>query len=465
LWAGGTYLPPAFDVMRVRSGERGGIDLRALSCQLLGKPETEFTAEDAEGVFDLLGTEPNPGQRRVVIIEGAEQLRGDALGYLHLLSSIAGDAMPQILFVGGPSFPEENDGTTTDLRALVAFRRDLAPLTAEEAGQFIDLSAPPRALRSDVRASLIRHADGSIERLAALLTLTESIRKEQRRRRVRETFVDMAAARLDAVAEPAASAGGLASEPSLTAGSQEDDRSRLAFARTPILVEAAILLIAGLGSWHAWEKGLRLGTVAASPDGRHVKVIALSAPAAVEVVENQAQAAEPPPSAEHASARAEAPAEESGGSPAPGREPAMESAVADSVHHTPEAMVKAASLEQHGEPPAAVPAPPALATATPPAPATEPDARRMVSRGDDMLALGDITAARLCYERAAALGSATAATSLGKTYDPLFLEAIRSSGVLSDRDHAATLYRKAIALGDRDAEPLLARLNKDPGPR
>ncbi len=81
----------------------------------------------------------------------------------------------------------------------------------------------------------------------------------------------------------------------------------------------------------------------------------------------------------------------------------------------------------------------------------------LLTRGDAMLALGDISAARLLYERAASLGSARAATSLGKTYDPDFLATIRASGIIPNRDTAAAWYRKAAALGDADGADRQAR--------
>lgn len=75
-----------------------------------------------------------------------------------------------------------------------------------------------------------------------------------------------------------------------------------------------------------------------------------------------------------------------------------------------------------------------------------------------MLALGDIAAARLFYERAVTLGSARGATSLGKTYDPAFLASIRATGVTPNRDLAATLYRRGAELGDMEGTRRLAML-------
>ena len=97
--------------------------------------------------------------------------------------------------------------------------------------------------------------------------------------------------------------------------------------------------------------------------------------------------------------------------------------------------------------PAAVAAPPAAVapqaeTASrsdppPPRPAASADLTLLLSRGDAMVALGDVVAARLLYQRAAALGSARAATAVGKTYDPRFLASIHASGIAADRTVAA----------------------------
>jgi TPR repeat protein len=75
-----------------------------------------------------------------------------------------------------------------------------------------------------------------------------------------------------------------------------------------------------------------------------------------------------------------------------------------------------------------------------------------------MLALGDISAARLFYERAAALGSARAAAALGKTYDAAFLASIQAKGIVADQSTAIAWYRKAAALGDNEAVRQLKRL-------
>jgi TPR repeat protein len=82
----------------------------------------------------------------------------------------------------------------------------------------------------------------------------------------------------------------------------------------------------------------------------------------------------------------------------------------------------------------------------------------LLRRGDAMLALGDVSAARLFYERAAATGSGRSATALGKTYEREVLAQLGARGVADDAAMAARWYRAALALGDVEARPLLDRI-------
>jgi type II secretory pathway predicted ATPase ExeA len=101
--------------------------------------------------------------------------------------------------------------------------------------------------------------------------------------------------------------------------------------------------------------------------------------------------------------------------------------------------------------PAAIPPPPA----NPASPLPPELMAALLKRGAESLDLGDIAAARLLFERAAEAGNATAATALGKTYDPNF----NTTANTRDPARAADWYRKAIALGDPKASDLLKRLN------
>jgi hypothetical protein len=114
-------------------------------------------------------------------------------------------------------------------------------------------------------------------------------------------------------------------------------------------------------------------------------------------------------------------------------------------------------------PPVAAPVDPARrgAPAQQPPIALQPDLSNiqvLLSRGDKSLALGDLTAARLFYERAASLGSGRGATSVGRTYDPVFLAAIMANGPRADTGIARTWYQTGVTLGDPEATLLLHRL-------
>ena len=73
----------------------------------------------------------------------------------------------------------------------------------------------------------------------------------------------------------------------------------------------------------------------------------------------------------------------------------------------------------------------------------------MLRRGEERLALGDFAAARSFLERAATGGSARAALLTAQTYDPSVLRPAAAS--FADTARAAEWYRRAAALGDKDA--------------
>ncbi|MBL6458706.1 hypothetical protein JMJ55_25560 [Belnapia sp. T6] len=136
-----------------------------------------------------------------------------------------------------------------------------------------------------------------------------------------------------------------------------------------------------------------------------------------------------------------------------------------------EAPVPPPSPARQAEQPRPVPVPvPVAATIPAPvapqavSPAPNPAfAQAAIQRGDAMMRLGDISAARLLYQRAATAGSGPAALALGRTYDPAFLAANRAQGILGDRAQAANWYRRALALGTAEARDRLAELGADEG--
>ena len=137
----------------------------------------------------------------------------------------------------------------------------------------------------------------------------------------------------------------------------------------------------------------------------------------------------------------------------------------------PQPAVVAAPAAPTPPSPAKLPAPPSLGqmremvrnnspAAAPrvPAPATTDPVSLLINRGDAMLTLNDIGAARLLYERAAKAGNSRAATGVGKTYDPNFLRKEGAVGLEPNRSAAINWYQKAAALGDPEATVLLRQL-------
>jgi TPR repeat protein len=83
----------------------------------------------------------------------------------------------------------------------------------------------------------------------------------------------------------------------------------------------------------------------------------------------------------------------------------------------------------------------------------------LVARGDALFARGDVSSARLFYERAADAGEGRAALKLGNTFDPVFLEFahLRMQG---DPAMAESWYRRARELGETEAEILLTAAHR-----
>jgi TPR repeat protein len=84
----------------------------------------------------------------------------------------------------------------------------------------------------------------------------------------------------------------------------------------------------------------------------------------------------------------------------------------------------------------------------------------LLRRGDAMLALGDLSLARLLYARAASAGDARGAIGVAKTYDPSVLSQIGARGIKADSATAAVWYRKALELGDASAAARLRLLDQ-----
>jgi hypothetical protein len=84
----------------------------------------------------------------------------------------------------------------------------------------------------------------------------------------------------------------------------------------------------------------------------------------------------------------------------------------------------------------------------------------LLSVADGLLAAGDIAAARLVLQRAAAAGNARAALLLGETYDGCLIRRLNCSAD-GDRPAARTWYEVAAELGSMDARQRLHRFSRN----
>lgn len=92
-------------------------------------------------------------------------------------------------------------------------------------------------------------------------------------------------------------------------------------------------------------------------------------------------------------------------------------------------------------------------------PADQERALSFVRKGDENIAAGNITVARLFYQRAAEIGLAQGALSLAMTFDPDELARWKVvGGVQPDRDQARKWYERARELGAPEAATKLHRL-------
>lgn len=82
----------------------------------------------------------------------------------------------------------------------------------------------------------------------------------------------------------------------------------------------------------------------------------------------------------------------------------------------------------------------------------------LLSRGQELLTSGDISAARLMFKRAAEAQSASAAFALASTYDPLVLQRANVIGMKPDVGVARKWYEKAKEFGSSEASRRLEML-------
>jgi len=85
-------------------------------------------------------------------------------------------------------------------------------------------------------------------------------------------------------------------------------------------------------------------------------------------------------------------------------------------------------------------------------------AKDFLTRANRLLDRGDIVGARTIYQRAAELGSGSAALALGATYDPNRLWSLGVLGLSGNRERARQWYLRASDLGNPEAKDRLTAL-------
>jgi len=88
----------------------------------------------------------------------------------------------------------------------------------------------------------------------------------------------------------------------------------------------------------------------------------------------------------------------------------------------------------------------------------EAAAKDMQAKADRLIEKGDIVAARALYQRAAEMGSGSAALTLGATYDPNRLWSLGALGMVGNKERAKQWYTRASELGQPDARARLLAL-------
>jgi TPR repeat protein len=83
---------------------------------------------------------------------------------------------------------------------------------------------------------------------------------------------------------------------------------------------------------------------------------------------------------------------------------------------------------------------------------------QLMKRGDELVAAGNIGAARSMFQLAAGAGEPTAALALAETYDPSVLEKLGAKGITPNVSLARYWYEKAKALGSTAAPGRLVGL-------
>ena len=85
-------------------------------------------------------------------------------------------------------------------------------------------------------------------------------------------------------------------------------------------------------------------------------------------------------------------------------------------------------------------------------------AKELLEKANRLLEKGEVVAARAVYQRAAEMGSGSAALMLGSTYDPRRLWSVGVIGMVGNKERARQWYSRAAELGHPEAKARLLAL-------
>ena len=434
-------------VIRVDSPRGEQLDLRRFMQRVIDNDPVASDADPAERFYLALTRRRATETQVVLAVDDAETVTERTWNYLALIAE-RDPALPlQILVVGHPdlwmSLPSQGRFAADRIATLVHLGSipGLMPLRLPELDPASVGSAPSK--RPDVEPASARPSVSKRDRHTDLMPLLfpeldEHLPDGPEHAETPPMLTPAAAA----LPSAAASAG----PPRRAWGVRAVCTAGL----------AAAMLVGGTGT---------LSRVGGPPTGavapaRDTGAVSVAAP--IHVADSAPQrtiTANPPPALEAISAPSEAAAPavvepEAAITPLPVPvvvpQPAEPPAQPTSVMANARASVPAA-LSPSGAPPevSASPASPDLVSA-------------LLARGSDLLLTGDIAAARLMFERAAAAGSGRAAIAAGMTYDPRFLAQSRIRGIVPEPRIAAAWYQRAARLGETDGTSLLADLGDAP---
>ncbi len=357
-----------------------------------------------------------PGPAGILVVDDAHEIRPATLRQLAASLSAGSPAQrrPSLILVGRSELREILDRPgLSPLRDYVTDHPRLAPMSYKETERYIEhlfqrAGTSARALMAEATLrALIANAGGNLRQINAELT---RILAEHRNR------------------EAAAAVAPLAHAP--------PRRSR----RLAVGLAAAALAVLALSAGVVATLGpIFFAPASEPPEASRPPTVAADQPreppAAATPPASQAPTMPSPPAV---NAPAAPPASQAAATPAP------------PVVNTP-------ATPQASQ--AAIPSSPSASNALP-----GPVVAELLARGDAMLGLQDVSAARRLYERAADAGSAQAALALAGTYDPA-----QRSGKQWDTEAnkplAAAWYRRAETLGAKEAAGRLKQLGAEQAAR